>query len=91
MASVNTIFAPSTSKTLSVSTSGTDTTTVTAGRVIRLVSDVDMFINMNTTATSDGTNTKIPAFNVEYFTCPNGNIAAKVVSGSGSLNITEMV
>lgn len=91
MASVNTVFTPATTKTLSVTTSGTDTTTVTAGRTVRLLPSTDMYVNMSTTAASDGTNMFLSGGAAEYFTCPSGNIAAKVASGSGSLNITEMV
>ena len=89
--STTTIGKQGTSKVLSVTTSGTDTTTVTSGATVRLVCTSDMFVQLGgTTCTSDGTAMYLVAGAPEYFINTGVNLAAKIASGSGSLYITEI-
>ena len=81
---------PKSSKVLSVTTAGTDTTTITALSNLRLVASADMFVNFGTTA-STTTSMFLPAGIPEYFQSVGVNIAAIVASGTGSLYITEMI
>lgn len=89
--STTTIGKPGTSKVLSVSTSGTDTTTVTSNAIVRITASADMFVNLGgTTCTSDGTAMFLAAGASEYFMNTGVNLAAKIASGTGSLYITEI-
>ena len=91
MALTGTVHSIYTSKQLSVTISGTDTTTVGGNAVIRLVASTDMFVNFGTTSTSDGTNFFLTGGLPEYVKSTAANISAKVASGTGTLYISEML